>query len=640
MKKSFGFLATTIFTAPLISCNNQEINITNANSREVEDKKIISHPKKTHTNIVYFIDNKLVKEVKIDANSVINFETIQKPGYKFAGYFFDKDFKSPIPNDYIADSDLNIYLKYIPNFTKSTYELNSITKTILPTTNSVDFYELNDINYISVDDFLKISDGILDFEQNYYDVSYQSKSYDLQKKITSFYDNDTFTINSINKFNSSDGNMPFEQNYTLKFDYQNQQIVLSSYEFLNSILPREHQQSLLFEIKDEKISDDKPVVIDLRKYGLEMIKHEGKILIPFNVINQVILSESVNQFYFNNDKVVIFNFYELHNPENLEYRQKLSSANLNKKVMSEDLKEYQFNFFHFLLDNFYGIKNKDPNWPLNFLNKYKQGLLDSDEKHYKTVHSVINGLDDLHTKLFMNGYNQDERQYDDLNNSFDDTKRIKEYWKLYFSFQKMSPRNGINFVTPDNKTLIVRFDALIDGITSVLESVFEEYKSKDVKNVVLDFSNMLGGSLYAVYELLGFITDKEFDYNLINPQSGSKNAMKVKSKTYKKDFKFYLLTSPITYSSGNLFAGIVKDNNLAKIIGYKTQGGASYLKMSVLPTGNIAVLSSNNVFANKNFESYEYGVDPDIEFPKNSDGSNDYSKLFDVSYIQEIVNKN
>lgn len=62
--------------------------------------------------------------------------------------------------------------------------------------------------------------------------------------------------------------------------------------------------------------------------------------------------------------------------------------------------------------------------------------------------------------------------------------------------------------------------------------------------------------------------------------------------------------------------------------------------MSVLPTGNIAVLSSNNVFANKNFESYEYGVDPDIEFPKNSDGSNDYSKLFDVLYIQEIVNKN
>lgn len=42
---------------------------------------------------------------------------------------------------------------------------------------------------------------------------------------------------------------------------------------------------MLFEIKDEKISDDKFVVIDLRKYGFEMIKYEGKILIFFNVIN-------------------------------------------------------------------------------------------------------------------------------------------------------------------------------------------------------------------------------------------------------------------------------------------------------------------------------------------------------------------
>nr|WP_235670964.1 S41 family peptidase [Mycoplasmopsis bovis] len=40
------------------------------------------------------------------------------------------------------------------------------------------------------------------------------------------------------------------------------------------------------------------------------------------------------------------------------------------------------------------------------------------------------------------------------------------------------------------------------------------------------------------------------------------------------------MTSPITYSSGNLFAGIVKDNKIAKIIGFKAAGGASYLKMS------------------------------------------------------------
>lgn len=81
-------------------------------------------------------------------------------------------------------------------------------------------------------------------------------------------------------------------------------------------------------------------------------------------------------------------------------------------------------------------------------------------------------------------------------------------------------RNDNNFVKMililDSKMLIVCFDVLIDGIISVLEFVFEEYKLKDVKNILLDFFNMLGGLFYVVYELLGFIIDKEFSYNLIN----------------------------------------------------------------------------------------------------------------------------
>lgn len=45
--------------------------------------------------------------------------------------------------------------------------------------------------------------------------------------------------------------------------------------------------------------------------------------------------------------------------------------------------------------------------------------------------------------------------------------------------------------------------------------------------------------------------------------------MKVKLKINKKDFKFYFLILLVIYLLGNLFVGIVKDNNLVKIIGYK-----------------------------------------------------------------------
>lgn len=80
----------------------------------------------------------------------------------------------------------------------------------------------------------------------------------------------------------------------------------------------------------------------------------------------------------------------------------------------------------------------------------------------------------------------------------------------------------------------------------------------------------------------------------------------------KKDFKFFFLILLIIYFLGNLFIGIVKDSKIVKIMGFKIVGGVLYLKMFVLFIGNIVVLSSNNVFVNKNFDSYENGVNFDI----------------------------
>lgn len=621
MKKRLGFLLTTGLLLTAISCSNQSTNIQNSNETTTGFPKTNKNQNKTKS-----------------AN-----ENNDRKNSKSADSKLIKDANHQPDKHHLDKESVSQAQILSPSFKKTSYQIKSLDWYINPKISEIDFYNIDGINYVSIDDFLKISDGIIDIDKSYQNVNYQSKFYNLHKKIDWFHKDNIFTINSINKYNSTSDNSLLNKTHSIKFDYENQQLTLSSYEFLDSILPIESEHNLRFTIQNESRINDNPVIIDLKKYGLKMEEVNGKILLPFAVLNQLILAESSYQFYFNNNELLIFSFYQLHNPENLEYRKKLNSGKYNK-YLSNELKEFQFKFLHFLFDNFYGIKGKDQNWALKLLEKHKSHLLESDEKHYKTVHKIINSLNDLHTKLFMNGYNQTERQYDDLNNEFNDANRIKEYWKLYFKLRKTTSRPTNDFITttltPDNKTLIVRFDALINGITDYLSHILDEYKSRGVTNVVLDFSHMLGGSLYAVFELMGFLTDKPFDYKLFNPQSGSKKAMQVQSKTLKKNFKFFLLTSPITYSSGNLFTGIVKDNKIAKIMGFKTAGGASYLKMSVFPTGNITVLSSNNVFANKNFDSYENGVNPDIQFPKNSDGSNDYEKLFDASFIQDIVNKN
>lgn len=68
----------------------------------------------------------------------------------------------------------------------------------------------------------------------------------------------------------------------------------------------------------------------------------------------------------------------------------------------------------------------------------------------------------------------------------------------------------------DNKILIVCFDVFINGIIDYFSYIFDEYKFRGVINVVLDFFYMFGGFLYVVFEFMGFLIDKFFEYKLFN----------------------------------------------------------------------------------------------------------------------------
>ncbi|WHL54717.1 hypothetical protein HYE17_04900 [Mycoplasmopsis bovis] len=73
-------------------------------------------------------------------------------------------------------------------------------------------------------------------------------------------------------------------------------------------------------------------------------------------------------------------------------------------------------------------------------------------------------------------------------------------------------------------------------------------------------------------------------------------------------------------------------------MGINQLGGGSEVRVSVLPTGTIIRRSGNYVLSDTDFKSYELGVEPDIEFEKKSN-EYDLDKLFDLDYIQKIVNE-
>ena len=130
---------------------------------------------------------------------------------------------------------------------------------------------------------------------------------------------------------------------------------------------------------------------------------------------------------------------------------------------------------------------------------------------------------------------------------------------------------------------------------------------------MIDLRCNSGGSLLGVLELMTLLTDLPIPLNVYNPQTGTYEKQNIVNYTPKAlDVNFFVLTSEVTFSGGNLFASFVKDMNAGLLIGTASSGGACAIDLSVMPDGSIFVASSNVVLMNTNDEITEFGIIPDI----------------------------
>ncbi|SRX66320.1 putative lipoprotein [Mycoplasma mycoides subsp. capri] len=304
----------------------------------------------------------------------------------------------------------------------------------------------------------------------------------------------------------------------------------------------------------------------------------------------IFLAESERQIYFNNKDLFVFEVFDLYDHNNNNTK-KILSSNKQDTELSNDLKEFSYNYFWFLLDNFYPLKQENQDYK-DYLEKYKKDLMSNNLEHFKATNLLIRDLNDIHTKVLLQSplYDLKTRDEDLLvkeNNRTDRVGNFRKYEReLIRESGDLNERN-IRY-TNDNKTAIIKIDIISRYTVEGIKRQLEEIKSK----------NKIG----------------------------------------KFNFKYYILTSPINYSAGNTFASISKTNKIAKIIGYQSGGGASEVRLSVLPNGMIIRKSSMYTLTDNNWNSYEFGTQPDIEFDKSK--GYDFKKLFDLDYIQNIVNKN
>ncbi len=177
---------------------------------------------------------------------------------------------------------------------------------------------------------------------------------------------------------------------------------------------------------------------------------------------------------------------------------------------------------------------------------------------------------------------------------------------------------------------------------------FEEIKKHGgVENVVIDDSCNGGGTLGIAVKLLALISKDNagsvHQYDNLS-QSLSELACQVDSNrdgkydaddVYGDDFKISILTSPVSFSCGNLFPVFAKRKGNAKIVGQTSGGGECVVETAYLPSGKAIQYSSNTILCGYDgkqvIRGVELGATPDIELP--------YYQFYDLDHLESVITK-
>ena len=95
------------------------------------------------------------------------------------------------------------------------------------------------------------------------------------------------------------------------------------------------------------------VVYELNKFNLDIVVHEGEIVMPFYTVNQLFAGSSYYNVYYNNQS--LYGIYATPDEDSDEYRD-MKTSDMNGEEFPDDLVIHNFNVLAFNLEYFYGLK--------------------------------------------------------------------------------------------------------------------------------------------------------------------------------------------------------------------------------------------------------------------------------------------
>ena len=223
-------------------------------------------------------------------------------------------------------------------------------------------------------------------------------------------------------------------------------------------------------------------------------------------------------------------------------------------------------------------------------------------------------------------------------------ERNEKAWKDYYAGVGPMP-------TVDN--------APDDDMVIFLDALKKAAADPEVKNFVIDITANGGGSADIVLAMTSLILDKSYisqDNSLTGQRSiveyevdrNFNGVFDAADKDVRYDLNFAVLTSPMSFSCGNLFPSILKDAGVP-VMGATSGGGACAIQAMCTADGFCFQISSFRARLNTlDGRNIDAGVTPDIPIAtdgtvevklseENSQIVKDFSKYFDIDYLRSLL---
>ena len=206
--------------------------------------------------------------------------------------------------------------------------------------------------------------------------------------------------------------------------------------------------------------------------------------------------------------------------------------------------------------------------------------------------------------------------------------------------------------TQDEKTGIVDYYALAEAGTlppdtlGIVSQAHQQITREDspIKNVVLDLSNNGGGMAPAAFFTLGWFLG-EANYSYINTFTGAQATHYFRSDVNLdhqfdendtlagRGLKLYCLTSPRSFSCGNMLPWVFKESGAVTLLGRVSGGGSCVVNFDTTAWGTSFRYSSSKRLAfvkNGAYYDVDQGVEPDYII-------NDYAHFYDREALTEFI---